>query len=574
MNTYENSASIEKKSLPETISHLGQLIISIPDHGKFLRDAVRVIESWVPCSYVSVLLFNEQRDRLVMQATCGEHLADRDCYIPTDIENSIAVLVCETGDTYLSDDLNTESRIPLTEVLPGMRSKLVLPLRTRKEIIGVLDIQSHRPGVFGREDQTMLLTLANQISIIIHGSGLYRQTQKELEKCRQGKAKLQKAYNELEIQVRRETAEHLKIIELFRREITDRRRTWQELAEYRQDEAELQKAYNDLEKKIRKQTTDHLKTTEFLRREIIGFRQAGQELKKNRQDEAELQKAYNDLEMRVRRRTAEHLRTIELFRREIIRRRRTQEDLVRLETEMKVARQLQQMILPATEELVNIKELKLASFMDPAEEVGGDYYDVVSASNHDWIVIGDVAGHGVTAGLIAMMVQVAIHTVIQGNPEVTPDSLLSAVNNSLHGSMKRLDETKHMTIVVITAGKDGNFTFSGMHDEILIWRKDTGKVDVVDISNALWIGLEPDISELVSTDTFRLEPGDCMLLYTDGVTEANDENDKMFGDEHLIKILEESGSKSAFEVQKNIIDALEPWEKPDDVTFIVVKRKK
>ncbi len=239
--------------------------------------------------------------------------------------------------------------------------------------------------------------------------------------------------------------------------------------------------------------------------------------------------------------------------------------------EMNLTKHIQTSLVPENPELPGYD---IAASIDPADEVGGDYYDVISAEGYDWIIIGDVTGHGVPAGLVMMMVQTAIHTVIYENPEVSPCCLLSAVNRSIYKNIQRIGESKHMTIVVLLADRNGDFTFSGMHDDILIRRTDTGKVDIIEPNNAMWIGIEPDISKFVSSDTLKLEPGDCMVLYTDGITEAVDENDNMFGDKRLIKIIEKSGNKSAYEIHKNVTDALEPWKKLDDMTLIVVKRVK
>ena len=67
--------------------------------------------------------------------------------------------------------------------------------------------------------------------------------------------------------------------------------------------------------------------------------------------------------------------------------------------------------------------------MFPADEVGGDYYDVINYGGHDWIIIGDVSGHGVPAGLIMMMVQTSIHIVLKNNPEINPADLVKTINS-------------------------------------------------------------------------------------------------------------------------------------------------
>ncbi|MCP4110969.1 MAG: SpoIIE family protein phosphatase [Desulfobacteraceae bacterium] len=120
----------------------------------------------------------------------------------------------------------------------------------------------------------------------------------------------------------------------------------------------------------------------------------------------------------------------------------------------------------------------------------------------------------------------------------------------------------------IGRGRDGLFTFSGLHEDILVWRTETGEVHEIE-TDGMWVGLEPDISHLLSDNFLRLEPGDSMVLFTDGITEAQDGNGKLFGQKRLINIIEEFGNKPAYMMHKNIINALEHWEKPDDVTLVV-----
>ncbi len=236
--------------------------------------------------------------------------------------------------------------------------------------------------------------------------------------------------------------------------------------------------------------------------------------------------------------------------------------------EMELAKKIQTVLLPEKPE---IPGYEIEASIESADEVGGDYYDVISVNGYDWLVIGDVSGHGVTAGLVMMMAQTAIHTVLLENPEIPPPHLLSNINKTIYRNIEKMGELKHMTIVVLAGGKNGIFSFSGLHEDILIRRADTGKVEVIETSG-MWLGLEPEISRWLSTDTLKLEPGDCMVLFTDGITEARDKKNNLFGNNRLIKIIEEFGNKPVSEIHEEINDALEPYEKPDDVTLVVVKR--
>jgi serine phosphatase RsbU (regulator of sigma subunit) len=237
--------------------------------------------------------------------------------------------------------------------------------------------------------------------------------------------------------------------------------------------------------------------------------------------------------------------------------------------EMELAKKIQSCLLPKKPEIVGYE---IAASCEPAEEVGGDYYDVISVGDYDWIVIGDVSGHGITAGLVMMMVQTAIHTVLVQNPEVPPSQLLWIINRIIYENIVRMDEQKHMTIIVLAVEKQGLFSFSGLHEDILVWRMADKKVERIK-SNGMWIGMDADISKMVLNETLKLEPDDCMVLYTDGVIEARSmEDGSFFGEERLSEILRTSGSKSSAKIHADILQMLKPYQKSDDVTLFVMKR--
>lgn len=239
----------------------------------------------------------------------------------------------------------------------------------------------------------------------------------------------------------------------------------------------------------------------------------------------------------------------------------------RLKNEMDLAKRIQTVLLPEKPE---IKGYDIAASSNPADEVGGDYYDVISVAGFDWIVVGDVSGHGITSGLVMMMVQTAIHTILDNNPAAPPSCLLAAINRVIYENIMKMDEIKHMTIVVMARGKNGKFSFSGLHEDIMIRRTGTGKVEEIE-TDGFWIGMEPDISEMLTTETLALEPGDYMVLFTDGVTEARCEYG-MFGNNRLREVIENSSAVTALDIHDDILTALKFCKKPDDVTLLVLKR--
>lgn len=236
--------------------------------------------------------------------------------------------------------------------------------------------------------------------------------------------------------------------------------------------------------------------------------------------------------------------------------------------EMALARKIQTALLPADPGLPGFE---VAARMEPADEVGGDYYDVIPGSGRHWIFIGDVSGHGVTSGLIQMMARTALHAVLRAVPNVSPAGLLAWVNRVLAADIRSLGESHYMTMTALRLDTDGTFRFAGLHQEILLRRAATGLVEEVE-SRGMWLGVTPDIDDLLPEDGGALAPGDCLLLHTDGVTEAALPDGTMFGLEGLAAILAAHGGGPVSDLLDAAWAALSAHDRADDRTLLVVRR--
>ncbi len=135
---------------------------------------------------------------------------------------------------------------------------------------------------------------------------------------------------------------------------------------------------------------------------------------------------------------------------------------------MKLAMIIHTALLPQNP---GIKGYDIAIHMTPAKQVGDDYYDIINFDEMDWIVIGDVSGHGLPAGLVMMILQTSIKTVLYQFPNLHPSSLLKVVNRVITGNIRALGENKYITLTALSCVNDGNFFFSGLHEDIVIYRK-------------------------------------------------------------------------------------------------------
>jgi len=234
--------------------------------------------------------------------------------------------------------------------------------------------------------------------------------------------------------------------------------------------------------------------------------------------------------------------------------------------EMELATRIQTALVPAKPLLHGCD---VAASMYPAEIVGGDYYDVLNVGDYDWVLIGDVSGHGVPAGLIMMMCQTAVQTELQAHPDLDPDVLLARVNSTLVENMRRLGEQKYMTLSALRRDPDGTYHFAGLHQDLFIRRAESNTVEEIQ-STGTWLGLMHNIDENLPVGQFRLDSGDVLLLYTDGITEAQKDG-VMLGNEGLVSLLQESTGRTAEDILEGILESVSSFAVDDDVSVIVIR---
>ncbi|WP_414577851.1 CHASE2 domain-containing protein [Anabaena sp. CCY 9402-a] len=247
---------------------------------------------------------------------------------------------------------------------------------------------------------------------------------------------------------------------------------------------------------------------------------------------------------------------------------------LRMSAELDIIRQMQQMILPKPEELEAIEELDIAGFMEAADEVGGDYYDVLYTDGIVTLGIGDVTGHGLESGLLMLMTQTAVR-LLREIPEYDSVRFMDTLNRTIYKNVQRMNSEKNLTLVILNYTQ-GQISISGQHEETIIVRKG-GEIELIDTMDLGFpIGLDDDIADFISNITLELQPGDGVVLYTDGITEAKDMNKNQYGLEPLCEIISQNWHKSAPEIKDAVIlDVRRHIGKQkvfDDITLLVFKR--
>jgi predicted ATPase/serine phosphatase RsbU (regulator of sigma subunit)/tRNA A-37 threonylcarbamoyl transferase component Bud32 len=245
---------------------------------------------------------------------------------------------------------------------------------------------------------------------------------------------------------------------------------------------------------------------------------------------------------------------------------------LRMSAELEVSRQLQQMLLPQPAELSQIKALDIAGFMEPADEVGGDYYDVLQHNGRILFGIGDVTGHGLESGVLAIMVQAVVRALLCNN-ETDPVKFLSALNQTVYSNVQRMESEKNLTFALLEY-QDNAVHLSGQHEEMIVVRQ--GQVECIDTDELGFpIGLEEDIGAFVAQEKVTLDAGDVVVLYTDGITEAENLDKEQYGLERLCEAVKQNWQCSAQDIRQAVISDVRQYigeqKVFDDITLLVLK---
>lgn len=195
----------------------------------------------------------------------------------------------------------------------------------------------------------------------------------------------------------------------------------------------------------------------------------------------------------------------------------------RLTAQLEAVARVQQALLPAR--VPKIPGLRIATSYLTSEEAGGDYYDFFRLPDDRWgILIADVAGHGAAAATVMAM----LHAILHGyqGPDFAPDAVMRYANRRL--SSNPIDSTFVTAFFGVYDPATATLTYARAgHNPPRLKRGDTGAVVALDDAPGLPLGITDDYR--VETSRLVLEPGDTLVLYTDGITEAFDRHREQFG---------------------------------------------
>ncbi|HNC31009.1 MAG TPA: SpoIIE family protein phosphatase, partial [Cyclobacteriaceae bacterium] len=244
----------------------------------------------------------------------------------------------------------------------------------------------------------------------------------------------------------------------------------------------------------------------------------------------------------------------------------------RYKEELKIAKTVQKSLLPQV--LEQDAQFEIAAFSESADEVGGDYYDTLRINQHETsLIIADVSGKGTTAAFHMSQMKGIFHSLAQDCIE--PDEFMARANKALVYCLERGSFISAIFFLINTGNKTVRYARAG-HCPVLYYSAATGKAEYFkDKGVALGMVRNNSYKNFIEAKEFAYQPGDIMVLYTDGITEAKSAKGEEFGYDRLASVLMDVKEQSSREIQEYLIKKLYEFSGTDnindDYTTMIVK---
>jgi serine phosphatase RsbU (regulator of sigma subunit) len=247
---------------------------------------------------------------------------------------------------------------------------------------------------------------------------------------------------------------------------------------------------------------------------------------------------------------------------------KTLEERKKSEQELALAQETQESLLPRC--LPQFENFRIHAFNKPTRYVGGDFYDFLQLSSGQWMgVLADVSGKGMPAALLSSMVLGALNMEFRSRTD--PQEVLKRVNQLLCGKSLPF---QFVTLFLFLLSPDGGGQFvSAGHNAAYLFRSATGKIEEL-LPDAHFLGMF-DFA-CYECRTLHLVQGDILVVYSDGLTDAENPTGEMFGEKRLLEIIRQESPLGSPAVEQTILKAIEDFTQgmpqTDDITFVIVEK--
>ena len=547
-----------------------------------LRRVAELVRKVIDYEIFAILLLNERTQELRIRFQVGypPNVAER---ARVKVGQGVTGRAAELREAVLVDDVTTEEGY--IDAVPNVRSELAIPLIIKNRVIGVIDIEAREPGYFTEEHKRLLTLIASRMAVGIENAQLYTRTTRQ--------ARILLLLNE----IARELTSILNLDQLLKRigELLSRLIDYQMFSILLVDPSgqKLQHRFA-----LRFGENIQLKHDIPLGRGIVGSAAQQKQavlvpdvskdqryISLNPETRSELavplvykERILGVLDLEHTRRgffTEDHKRTITTLAAQVaiaIENAQLYEEIARqerrLERDLSLARELQFRLLPSS--YPKLDNLEVAAKFVPARAIGGDLYDFLTYSlSRSAIVIGDVSGKGAPAAIYAALVSGILRSHAPIEP--APAEMLSAVNFSL---AERRIEAQYVSLIYAVWDDEGRrlrVANSGLPRPIYCHN---GKVEVIE-ATGLPLGLFDDVE--FDEFTFKADPGDRFVFFSDGILDAQNLAGELFGRRRVEEIVAKCGECPAQQVVERLFSAVaehaagvDPF---DDQTVVAIKVK-
>jgi sigma-B regulation protein RsbU (phosphoserine phosphatase) len=248
-----------------------------------------------------------------------------------------------------------------------------------------------------------------------------------------------------------------------------------------------------------------------------------------------------------------------------------------LDLDLSIASGIQQMLLPR--HAISFAALDLDARYKPAQKVGGDLYDIIGLPDGRLgVVVADVSGKGIPASLLMAIVRTSLRHIAPRYS--SPSRVLTELNRSIAADIQGGLYVTMLYAVIDVARNTISFARAG-HELPLLIRRDLETNDYLPRyigSEGMAVGMVPDdlFTEVIADQIEPFVPGDVLILYTDGVTEAQNEDRKEFSNARLADVARQTHSRNARDINDAVLEAVDKFVgdeiQHDDLTLVSVKR--
>jgi phosphoserine phosphatase RsbU/P len=241
----------------------------------------------------------------------------------------------------------------------------------------------------------------------------------------------------------------------------------------------------------------------------------------------------------------------------------------KLEQELALAEETQRSLLP--QHLPNIEGFRIRAFSKPTRYVGGDFYDFVTSSDKSRFtgVLADVSGKGVAASLLSSMTLGCLEMQLRSG--LGPADALTRVNKFL---CERSSTSRFVTMFAFTLDQKGNGKMvNAGHNPAYVFRASTGSIETLE-SNNLIVGAFSFVN--YESLSLQLDKGDILVIYSDGLTEAENPAGEMLGEHRVKAIITQESVNGAQHLEEKLLEAIQRFtegrSQTDDITLMIVEK--